>query len=192
MKTKILISLIILLCVGVSSQAQVKVDLKKKTTNQANNRANRKSDQIIDKGFDKLEEGIGSLFGKKKKKKKNKSANVDSEEVQSAQEQSQATAEDVKPKSPNVQWSKFDFVPGDEVIFEDGPDIMEENGEFPSRWDLVDGQVEIANVDGENVMMFIDGTPRIVPYLTNSKDDYLPEVFTIEFDFYKPVKGNRI
>jgi outer membrane protein OmpA-like peptidoglycan-associated protein len=70
--------------------------------------------------------------------------------------------------------------------------MNEENGEFPSRWDLVKGQVEIAEVDGEQVLMFIDGSPTIVPYLKNAKEDYLPEVFTIEFDFYKPKEGNRM
>jgi outer membrane protein OmpA-like peptidoglycan-associated protein len=83
-------------------------------------------------------------------------------------------------------------VPGDEVIFEDAPGADEENGEFPSRWDLVKGQVEIANVNGENVLMFIDGQPEIVPYLKNPSEDYLPDIFTIEFDFYKPESGNRI
>lgn len=92
----------------------------------------------------------------------------------------------------NLQWSKFDFVPGDEVIFEDAPSAEEENGEFPSRWDLVKGQTEIANLNGENVIMFADGNPEIIPYLKNSSDDYLPDVFTIEFDFYRPAKGNRI
>ena len=91
----------------------------------------------------------------------------------------------------NVQWNKFDFVPGDKVIFEDGPDPMEENGEFPSRWDLVEGQVEIASVNGETVMMFLDGG-KIIPYLKNRDQDYLPDVFTIEFDFYTPKGGNRI
>ncbi len=92
---------------------------------------------------------------------------------------------------PNVQWSKFDFVPGDEVIFEDGPAADEENGEFPSRWDLIAGQVEIANLNGENVMMFLDGG-QIIPYLKSSNEDYLPEVFTVEFDFYRPKDGNRV
>ncbi len=102
--------------------------------------------------------------------------------------------EDAEPATPKqeVKWAKYDFVPGDEVIFEDGPGQDEENGEFPSRWDLLKGQVEIASVNGENVMMFIDGAPAIVPYLKNSKEDYLPDVFTIEFDFYKPENGNRI
>lgn len=96
-----------------------------------------------------------------------------------------------KPAKPEVQWAKFDFVPGDEVIFEDGPSADEENGEFPSRWDLISGQVEIASVDGETVIMFLDGG-SIIPYLKNSDTDYLPEVFTIEFDFYRPQDGNRI
>jgi outer membrane protein OmpA-like peptidoglycan-associated protein len=90
-----------------------------------------------------------------------------------------------------VSWSKFDFVPGDKVIFSDGPDIMEENGEFPSRWDTDSGQSEIASVDGENVILFIDGNPKIMPYLKNANEDYLPDVFTIEFDLYRAAGSNR-
>ena len=52
--------------------------------------------------------------------------------------------------------------------------------------------LEIANVNGENVLMFIDGNPSIIPLLENSKTDYLPDIFTIEFDFFKPENGNRI
>ena len=77
------------------------------------------------------------------------------------------------------------------MIFEDGPAQDEENGEFPSKWDLYKGQIEIAELDGETVIMLRDGNPSIVPYLKNSDKDYLPEVFTIEFDFYRPPKGNR-
>ena len=50
-----------------NSSAQVKVDLKKKVNKEANQRANSHADQIIDKGFDKLEEGVGNLFKKKDK-----------------------------------------------------------------------------------------------------------------------------
>ncbi len=93
-----------------------------------------------------------------------------------------------KPKQPKVVWSKYDFVPGQTVIFEDGPSKDEENGEFPSRWDLYQGGAEIAEVDGAPVITFIsDGNmyrKGIVPYLKNPSEDYLPEVFTIEFDGY--------
>lgn len=92
---------------------------------------------------------------------------------------------DVKgTKKPKIVWSKYDFVPGQTVIFEDGPDANEENGEFPSRWDLYKGDAEIGEMDGKNVIMFLSGGTYIVPYLKNSKEDYLPDVFTVEFDVW--------
>jgi outer membrane protein OmpA-like peptidoglycan-associated protein len=203
---KKLLAIVFLLVFGFSlAQAQI-VDPETVVKKQGTKRTNRKIEKGVDKGFDKLEEGFGRLFGKKKKKRKkgNRSSqkhnktkdyrsygrsqnkNTDSSNAQNRKN------ETITPKKPQVVWSKFDFVPGDEVIFEDAPSADEENGEFPSRWDLVKGQVEIATVNGVNVMMFIGGNPEIVPYLKNSKEDYLPEVFTIEFDFFKPVNGNRI
>lgn len=93
------------------------------------------------------------------------------------------TTGEAGPMKMDVQWAKFDFIPGDQVIFEDGPDIMEENGEFPSRWDLHEGNIEIASANGETVIMFL-ASGGIVPYMKNSKEDYLPEVFTLECDMY--------
>ncbi len=181
------------------TEAQI-IDPKKALKNEGENRTNQNINNGVDAGFDKVEEGIGSLFKKKKKKKKKKEETEEQSTDQTTEQDLDASSnsgeepaghEDPAAKQPNVQWAKFDFVPGDEVIFEDGPDIMEENGEFPSRWDLVSGQVEIANVDGENVIMFLDGSPMIIPYLENSNEDYLPDVFTVEFDMYTPKDGNR-
>ena len=97
--------------------------------------------------------------------------------------QGQQAAEDVKEAKPELKWAKYDFVPGDRVIFEDNQE-GEENGEFPSRWDLMAGNVEVAEFGGENVIMFRDGAPTIVPYFKEAKEDYLPDVFTVEFDLY--------
>jgi outer membrane protein OmpA-like peptidoglycan-associated protein len=198
MKTKIVI-LFALLIGAASLQAQVDVDVKGKVTNQADNRANKHTDNAIDKGFDKIEDGIKGLF-KKKKNKKGEDESADDENAQAEgnstnenennQGENNAETADNTPKM-DVQWSKFDFVPGDNVIFEDGPNINEENGEFPSRWDLEKGQVEIMNVNGGNVIGFIDGSPSIVPYLKNPEQDYLPDIFTLEFDIYRPASGNR-
>ncbi len=85
---------------------------------------------------------------------------------------------------PNIKWAKYDFVPGQTVIFEDGPAKDEENGEFPSRWDLYKGNAEIGEVNGENVILFLSSGTYIVPYLKNSKEDYLPDVFTLEMDVW--------
>jgi outer membrane protein OmpA-like peptidoglycan-associated protein len=88
---------------------------------------------------------------------------------------------------PQLTWAKYDFVPGTEIIFEDNLE-GEQNGEFPSKWDLVDGNFENAHFDGANVIYHIkcnmNGGGGIVPMLKNSKEDYLPEEFTLEFDAY--------
>ena len=90
-------------------------------------------------------------------------------------------------QQPKLDWSRFDFVPGDEIIFEDNQE-GERNGEFPSRWDLVNGTVENAVLNGENVIMFINTNSNsnggIVPMMTNGYEDYLPDEFTVEFDAY--------
>lgn len=87
----------------------------------------------------------------------------------------------------SLNWSKFDFVAGDEIIFEDNLE-GERNGEFPSKWDLVNGTVENAVLDGENVIMFIktntNSTGGIAPMMANGHEDYLPDEFTVEFDAY--------
>ncbi len=188
MKTKLIFILSIFVFFTLSSSAQVEVDVKKKVNDQANRRANQHADEAIDKAFNKLEEGIGSLFKKKKKKKKGN--NQAEQQQQSTQQNSAAAqtensaAQKAEATPATVKWDKFDFVPGDEVIFEDGPSADEENGEFPSRWDLYKGNVEIGELNGETVIMFISDRSYIVPYLKNSKEDYLPDIFTIEFDVW--------
>ena len=77
-------------------------------------------------------------------------------------------------------WSKYNFVPGDIIIFQDNL-VDEENGEFPSRWDLIDGNAENASFQEENIINFKNKTV-ITPLM--DEDEYLPEVFTIEFDAY--------
>lgn len=198
MKTKMYPKIAILfaffLFVSTPSNAQFE-KLKEKVTKKTNERVESNTNNAIDKGLDKVENRIKSLFKKKKKKNANKTSTEGQNNQTTNQSQNgtddESTNVSTGSKTTTVEWSKFDFVPGDEVIFEDSPSASEENGEFPSRWDLEQGQIEIMKVDGNNVIGFIDGNPRIVPYLKNSKQDYLPEVFTVEFDIYRPAKGNR-
>lgn len=177
--------LIFIFFVAVSLEAQVKVDVNKKVSNETNQRANQHTDKAVDKAFNKLEEGIGSLFKKKKKKKKRNQLQEEQVQQNTSTEQSGELAnEQEQPVQPDIKWNKFDFIPGDIVIFEDGPSTDEENGEFPSRWDLYDGSAEIGTMNGEPIILFLNGGGAIVPYLKNSKEDYLPETFTIEFDVW--------
>ena len=202
---KKLLAIVFLLVFSFSlANAQI-VDPETVVKKQGTRRTNSKIEKGVDKGFDKLEEGLGRLFGKKKKKKKKKEkqasqknntndSNHQTKDYNSygrSQNKNTGSSNDqnqdngtVKLQKPQVVWNKFDFVPGDVVIFEDAPSTDEENGEFPSRWDLLGGVTEVAQVDGENVIMFSSNSYRqgIIPYLKNSKEDYLPDIFTIEFD----------
>ncbi len=111
--------------------------------------------------------------------------NEPSETKDASEDIKEKSAEDISDTKPSLVWAKYDFVPGDKVIFEDNQ-MNEENGEFPSRWDLVDGVIENAEFGGEKVIMFRGGSPTIIPYLKKSDQDYMPDVFTVEFDLYIP------
>jgi len=156
--------------------------IENKVEREVERRAERRADKVINDNLDKVEDAID---GKSKKKNSTTSENSKTDGVYESNENNSNETSENKPAShqPKVVWSKFDFVPGETVIFEDGPAVSEENGEFPSRWDLDEGNAEIAEVDGVNVIVFPHGG-AIVPYLKNPKEDYLPDVFTIEFDAY--------
>ena len=147
----------------VTAEAQILKKLKRKVE--------RKVEKEVDKTIDN-------------KEKKNEQK-TDTVPVKKPDKDQKVTKEQT-PKNeqkPILEWAKYDFVPGDKVIFEDNQE-NEENGEFPSRWDLVRGTTENAQFGGENIIMFRGGSPKIIPYLKNPDKDYLPEVFTVEFDLY--------
>lgn len=181
MKTGIKILLIItLLLMGfkVYPQDPVKEKVKKKTEK----KADEKVDEALDKGLNKF----GKLFNKKKKnEKKSSEKQIDESTGKEVKENPSAPVS----SEPTLKWAKYDFLPGDKVIFEDNL-LEEENGEFPSRWDLARGNTEVAVFGDEKVIMMRDGHPSIVPYLKNPEQDYLPEVFTVEMDLYHPANGN--
>jgi hypothetical protein len=76
--------------------------------------------------------------------------------------------------------TKFDFQPGDKVIFADDF-TQDENGEFPSRWKLVDGTLEIAEMDGQRWLNAVGDNSKV-----RMKHGLaaLPEFWTLEFDYF--------
>ena len=86
-------------------------------------------------------------------------------------------------QAQEVGYAKTDFVPGDEIFFED-TFANERVGEFPLRWDLLDGYVETATLAGRKVLAFTDnGIGQVMPLMKN-KWSWLPEIFTLEFDLF--------
>jgi len=186
-----IITIIFVLSMPSRTNAQffdkLKKNIEKKVEGEAESRTNKKADEAVDKAFDSAEDAItGDKTENNKNEQKPNQQNGDVNSQSTGNQNGNtnnvhANAKTMEEKK--VVWSKFDFVPGDKVIFEDEPSADEENGEFPSRWDLAGGSAEIAEFGGEPVIMFIEGG-SIIPYLKNSNQDYLPDVYTIEFDAY--------
>jgi outer membrane protein OmpA-like peptidoglycan-associated protein len=145
-------------------------------------RANSKIDEGIDAGFDKIEEGIGNLFNKKKKDKtvKNEDKEDDNADGNHASEPEDETPEVAKPvSSPAIQtYSKFDFVPGDKIIFFD--DFASDPvGEFPAKWNTNNNAevVTVGSLPGKWLRLPVEGGN----YFPGLNLDF-PENVTIEFD----------
>lgn len=166
MKAKLILVLFSALLIGINSNSQIVIPSSSKARQVENEirRQNKKQKEEEEK--------------QKNQEQKEKQEQLTQEKQASTEQQNATQAE-----KPQLVWSKYDFVPGDKVIFEDNL-TNEENGEFPSRWDLMRGNVEIAEFGGENVIMFRDGAPTIMPYFKDASRDYMPDVFTIEFDLY--------
>jgi OmpA-OmpF porin, OOP family len=98
-----------------------------------------------------------------------------------------------KPAQPSTKaYQNYDFVPGDNIIFEDNF-AGDPSGEFPAHWDLLAGQAIINTFNGEKVFALTEGNyVSVIPLL--EQVDYLnAEAFTIEFDFYtQPGAFNQV
>ena len=119
--------------------------------------------------------------------KKKKAESKDAQKVENKGESQKLPSTGVDSSSkvnrqPVLLWAKYDFVPGEKIFFQDNQE-NEQNGEFPSRWDLASGGgVENAVFDNQKVIYFREDGAFIVPYVQNPQNDYLPDQFTIEFD----------
>ena len=80
-----------------------------------------------------------------------------------------------------ANWNNYDFVAGDEIIFEDTQE-NEQIGEFPSMWDVFNGYAQIVELNGVKCIALADDG-EITP-LFNDNKPYLTDQFTIEYDVY--------
>ncbi len=73
-----------------------------------------------------------------------------------------------------------EFERGSTIIFEDNL-RHEKIGEFPSQWRLVRGSAEVARYEEENVLSLLVTRTEVAPLMREKS--YLPQAFTIEFDY---------
>jgi outer membrane protein OmpA-like peptidoglycan-associated protein len=172
----ILISLLYIFFFTTSTFAQFDIDLEKKIEKKINKELNDAADDAIDETAETVKTGGSTGEEETTGNDNNTSPEINTQDT----DVTQSTVES-QPVEELTLWSNYDFVAGEKVIFED--DLMgEESGEFPSRWDLLSGSAEVASLGGETVIHLTHNNSIILPLMDNK--DFLPEIFTIEFDVF--------
>ena len=183
---KLFLSILCVLAFTTSANGQFLKNLGKKAEKAAERviekRVEKEASEKTDQALDSILEPGGKRKTKKNpvpKDKKSKTTQPTNKDSDSDSNESDATvsSDSSNPKSITV-YSKFDFVPGDELLFFD--DFSNEFvGDFPSKW----------NTNGGGDLVIINGTAnkwlKILPgsgtsYIPDITD--LPEEFTVEFD----------
>ncbi len=177
-----LIMMLVLASIGGTTEAYSQSFLKKlgkKVENAAKNAIERNAERKTEEAVDKVFEGDFGQ-GKKDKDKQNNNGNNNADEVyDNGNGDATAQSGKQKGKTAEMSWNKFDFVSGDEIMFEDNQ-ANEQVGEFPSQWDVLRGSAEILSVNGEKCFEIQNGG-TVIPLMKDKH--YLPELFTVEFDF---------
>lgn len=134
--------------------------LKDKAVERVQNKIENKVERTVDDEMD------GVLDGKTKE--------------QSARPQRETVDDAAGEDSPTTATSS-DFKRGSVILFED--DVTRERvGEFPSKWDLLDGAAEVKTIGG--VKAIEPTNNAMITPLLKQQGAYLPEEFTLEYDFY--------
>ena len=155
------LALLFAVTTGVSAQGWLG-----KLKDKAKEKIQNKVEDAVDKGMDNVlnkaeEEATGAVKGKKGKKSKDEAV---------------VAADD----NPSVATST-DFKRGSVILFQD--DFQGETlGEFPSKWDLIAGNAEVRSLGGVKAVEITNN--GIITPLIREPGAYLPEEFTIEYDFY--------
>lgn len=174
---KFAVVMVALFALGVAtSEADLKGFLRNKgqsVKNNIENKIDRKINSTVDDAVDSVLDG--------KKKSDDESTTDDRRDDTKSDDNSTTANPTPTAKGETV---KSDFVPGTVVIFEDDFE-NEQLGEFPSKWDLLENNAEVAKMNGKKAIRFEHGSDTyITPLLIDGNRKYLPEVYTLEFDFF--------
>jgi OmpA-OmpF porin, OOP family len=155
------------------------------TQNAATNATNSDIDNAANNTVNNVNNSIKGLF-----KKKNKPAQTQTTDTtkSGASTTSSATSNASSPSqtpaaaAPSLNtYQNYDFVPGDSIVFYD--DFTEDqDGEFPSHWDLISGQGVVNKAGNDPSFFLTEGNyVKVDPLMKTTS--YLSNTFTVEFDY---------
>ena len=169
----------LMLVVAFAATADAQGFLKRLKDRALNSAENAISNKVDSKIYEETNDAMDDALDGKKSKKSKKSSSDDEEEAVAEGE-----APAAKKKTAQGEEVKSDFVPGTVVIFEDNLQ-GEQMGEFPSKWDLIENNAEVAKMNGKMAIKFEHGSnTEITPLIKDGNKKYLPEFYTLEFDFF--------
>lgn len=162
--------LLIFSIVAGAANGQILKKLGQKIKDKTNQRVDQKEDQAIDKTLDNADPT-------KKKDNSDSKSNTGDDKNESA-----TTNSNIAGPPSFKTYQNYDFVPGDNVLFEDHF-TDDQDGEFPSHWDLEKGQAVLNKVNGIPAMVITEGNyAKVTPRMKTAS--YLTDPFTVECDYY--------
>ena len=162
---RLILMVVAIIAIAVTADAQ---GFLKKLKDKAIERVQDKIENKVERETDDAMDGV--LDGKKKG-----NSNVQREDAEN-----EAAPVSVPNEQPQINTST-DFKRGSVILFED--DVTKERvGEFPSKWDLLDGAAEVKTIGG--VKAIEPTNNAMITPLLKQQGAYLPEEFTLEYDFY--------
>ena len=162
------VALFFILCIPEADAQGILGRIKRRAQNAIENKVNTAVDRAVDGAVDGAVEGV---------------VNGTEDDGDTPEPIESADPADASPADPAATTGavKNDFKRGSVIMFEDNMQ-GEQVGEFPSKWDLVRGNAEIATVNGEKCIALIDGDGWITPLVKGGIKNYLGDVFTVEYD----------
>ena len=162
----VLLVAVVMLAATMSAQAGILDKAKKKVEDKTKEKTEEKVDKEVDKALEGQEEDTTQ-------EAQGEEATAAGTAKGEAKPASGAAAEDM------TLYTKYDFIPGDKVIFYD--DMKgDEEGEFPHRWNLENGVFEVVRLGQEYWIMCTDkGSVR-----PKVQDAPLPPKYTVEIETY--------
>lgn len=143
----------------------------------------RKTDEQLDKVASCV---VGDTACVDKAKKEGKTVTMTDAKGNPVADSTKATAASENMKPGEGAWANYDFVPGERVLLAE--DFSKDRvGNFPKRFELIDGNMEIVEWQGKRWLRVGSAGQFSVPL-----PETLPERFTVEFDLTIPWGGMAV
>lgn len=164
------------LAASLDGQAQI-INPGRRAKEKGEQRANDRIDRTIDKGFDKIDEGLDNVFNGKKKNQNKSTEEAQDDRPASQEHHNNSSGSATTTGNNDRSNSKFDFVAGTKVLY--STDFSHEAiGDFPVDLNT-NATGEVVTVNGrKGQWLSLNKNGAFIPESISK----LPDNFTLEFD----------